>query len=296
MTNFLEIVRKNLDDLNLKYNVSICIKDFVGFTGASPDFAENLQPYLSHECSYCQLVKDNRIGRSRCLSMTKKLMMNCSITRATFFGACHAGMMEAVCPIIADNAVIGSVNVGMFPVKDELSGRIIHRISRLTGIDENSARSAYLSTAFADIHCLDEITPTIELISAYLSAVYLLRKTNPTAFAETEKTDKTIFEAILSYIEANFTNECSLSDIASYCHCSCSYISHLMKKNTGVGVRKYINKLRIEQARILLITTSVSINEISQLLGYSDVSHFTKTFIEFSNQSPIKFRKSNQKI
>ena len=61
----------------------------------------------------------------------------------------------------------------------------------------------------------------------------------------------------------------------------------------GITIMNYAKKIRIERAKVLLLTTNESILEIALTLGFHDQSHFYKVFKSFTGMSPSKYRNTN---
>ncbi|MBQ7900963.1 MAG: helix-turn-helix transcriptional regulator [Clostridia bacterium] len=82
-----------------------------------------------------------------------------------------------------------------------------------------------------------------------------------------------------------------MKDICDEFHCSPSYVSHFFKKNKGITIKGYVNNLRIENAKQLLKSTGLSIDEISFAVGFGDISYFSKVFKAHVGLSPTEYRK-----
>ncbi|WP_161841555.1 AraC family transcriptional regulator [Candidatus Enterococcus huntleyi] len=95
---------------------------------------------------------------------------------------------------------------------------------------------------------------------------------------------------ILSYIEKNYTTV-SLSSLAAHFHYNSSYLSNFIKENIGLSFSQIITNIRMENAKIYLTTTNLSIADIAGGLGYGSVDHFSRTFKKFNNITPSKYRK-----
>ena len=57
-----------------------------------------------------------------------------------------------------------------------------------------------------------------------------------------------------------------------------------------MNLREYINQLRIEEAKRLLISTSMSISEIASYVGYYNISYFSTVFHKLVGVSPFDWR------
>lgn len=70
----------------------------------------------------------------------------------------------------------------------------------------------------------------------------------------------------------------TLDDMARAVNLTSFHFCHLFKAETGRSPAKYLKALRLERARELLETTSLSVKEIRALIGLNDESHFARDF------------------
>ena len=94
----------------------------------------------------------------------------------------------------------------------------------------------------------------------------------------------------LEFVDKNYTREISLEEIASTLDMNREYFCRLFKKTLGETFVDYTNLLRISCAEELLISSQKSISEISDELGFSSVSYFTRVFKNITNLTPATFR------
>lgn len=95
------------------------------------------------------------------------------------------------------------------------------------------------------------------------------------------------------FIRANITKEISLSDVAGRVGYTEYYFARKFYKETGSKVQEYMKEVKIEYAKIQLLTTSKGIQEISDSLNFSNRNYFSKVFREIVGVTPAAFR--NQK-
>lgn len=100
---------------------------------------------------------------------------------------------------------------------------------------------------------------------------------------------------VASYIMSHAENVKSLDDLSKRFYISKPYLSRIFKEVTGFTVSEYINIHRIQKAQQLLLETDLSITEISALLGYESITYFEKVFSNFTETSPLKYRKKYKK-
>lgn len=93
------------------------------------------------------------------------------------------------------------------------------------------------------------------------------------------------------YIQSHYSEQITLEEVSDAVGLSVSYFSTLFKKETGEGFAKYLIYVRMEQARILLRETNLSVADICRQVGYNDLKHFTHTFEKATGLRPGTYRK-----
>ncbi len=83
-------------------------------------------------------------------------------------------------------------------------------------------------------------------------------------------------------------------ELAAMVHISPGHLGRVFKKETGMSISSYITKKRIAVAKQLLTKTSLSITRISERVGISYSSYFTKVFREQTGLTPQEYRQRNQ--
>ncbi len=97
---------------------------------------------------------------------------------------------------------------------------------------------------------------------------------------------------VITFITANFKNKLCIDELAKSCKLSSSHFLRLFKEHTGMPPLAYQQVLRIEHAKVSLVTTQYTISEIAEQTGYSDPLYFSRVFKKFTGVSPMKYRKN----
>lgn len=93
------------------------------------------------------------------------------------------------------------------------------------------------------------------------------------------------------YLQEHLAEEISLSVLADEFHLSTQYISQLFKSEIGVNFLTYLTNIRMENAKKLLLATSLPISDISERSGYGDYRVFTKAFKKSEGVTPSQYRR-----
>lgn len=104
--------------------------------------------------------------------------------------------------------------------------------------------------------------------------------------AETESSLHNITE----YIDRHAGEPLRVKDLSDMCHMSYSHFAKCFKELYGRSCKDYIELIKIEKGEELLLFTDSPLSQISQELGYSDCSHFIRTFRKWKNATPAQFR------
>ncbi len=100
--------------------------------------------------------------------------------------------------------------------------------------------------------------------------------------------------SITNYIKHHITEPINITKLAKDLFISRTYLATKFKNETNMTLSNYYLKMKIDEAKNLLIYTNKSLNQISSYLGFSSQSHFTNTFKKYTNESPNEFRKERE--
>ncbi|MBW4642531.1 MAG: response regulator [Goleter apudmare HA4340-LM2] len=103
-------------------------------------------------------------------------------------------------------------------------------------------------------------------------------------------------QEVFDYIEANYRQGITLSDVAEAVGYSPAYLTHRVAKQTGDTVNGWIVRRRMAAARPLLMDTSQTIEQIALALGYQNACHFSRQFRQHHGLSPKNWRKQHQPL
>lgn len=96
----------------------------------------------------------------------------------------------------------------------------------------------------------------------------------------------------IDYINNNFhENHLTLELVSKETGISQARISESIQKQFSCNFKSYINGLRINESKRLLIKTELNIGEIAYKVGFNNQSHFNRVFKSMENKSPTEFRK-----
>lgn len=92
------------------------------------------------------------------------------------------------------------------------------------------------------------------------------------------------------FIHQHQTEEISLGQVAKAVNTSTFYFCKMFKKITGLNFTEYVSRVRIENAKNLLLNPNLRVSEIAYEVGFQSLTHFNRVFKKIAGQSPTDYR------
>lgn len=97
----------------------------------------------------------------------------------------------------------------------------------------------------------------------------------------------------LKYIEGNLGSKIAVREIADCLALSTSYFARAFKESLGSSPGAYIAARRVERAKLMMASTRVKLAEIALACGFTDQSHFTRSFRRAVGMTPGLWRRTS---
>lgn len=153
-----------------------------------------------------------------------------------------------------------------------------------------AAESEEIKTLFESLiteHSINGGKKTNTEKGVLLTILYTLGKL--TSKTSTHRQNEWIRNAVL-YINEHYAESFSNTFLANMCNLSLGRFEHIFKTELGVSPGAYRQRLRIENAKSLLFSTTLSVFEISRLVGFTDQLYFSRIFKSKTGVSPVEYR------
>ena len=108
---------------------------------------------------------------------------------------------------------------------------------------------------------------------------------------ESENDSRDEVFAVKNYIYTHYSEDLNLETLAEKVFLSSGYLSFIFKKETGMNLNRFIRVFRMEKAKEFLNTTNMKVAQISEKVGFANVSYFCRSFREYYGISPESYRK-----
>jgi PAS domain S-box-containing protein len=111
---------------------------------------------------------------------------------------------------------------------------------------------------------------------------------------ELQTTSRPSLTKVFRFIETNYRNPISLREVAQAVGYSSAYLTNLVQQETGRTVLQWITEYRMAEARLLLLKTNQSVNQIAVAVGYQGTEHFIRQFRKLHNTTPNAWRNEHR--
>ncbi|MGG7141976.1 response regulator transcription factor [Clostridium nigeriense] len=99
---------------------------------------------------------------------------------------------------------------------------------------------------------------------------------------------------IVKYIETNYYKDLKLETLAEIFNYNSAYLGKIFKSYTGESFNTYLDKLRIEEGKKLLVEKNLKVYEVCKLIGYKNIDYFHSKFKKYVGVSPLNYKKQKE--
>ena len=137
-----------------------------------------------------------------------------------------------------------------------------------------------------------------EKINALFSELFIetIRLFSPSVHTEEKKaTGSETLMLVKSYIDRHYAENLNLDLLTQISYMQKSHFLHSFKRQFQISPMKYLNLIRIENAKRMLLTSEKNISEIAREVGYNTSSYFSEMFLKEAGESPTAYRRRVKK-
>lgn len=262
--------------------------EFLAIDSTSKSLTEIPQCHL--EQCFCQRLA-KRLGISISYNhIYKQCDISTNINRQIIY-ECPFGLSNIIVPIFDNNQLIGALQAGPILTKtpeNYMKDKIRPRWN-LHPDDEKALIKELKEYPQGDNNYVIAIS---ELISNLIENNPRLKDTAAPDNSEPDEhqSGSDRIASIVDFITSNYEKDITLTDVAKYAYVNPSHLSREFNKKMNMNFRSYLNSVRIEKAKELLVKTDLSLAEIGSMVGFADQSYFNKIFRKQEELTPGQYR------
>lgn len=147
----------------------------------------------------------------------------------------------------------------------------------------------------ADKHALEKVLSASWFVTSESDVSGVLKEVSA-ALRETQNGEESkqslLTSNVLEYIRLHGADKLGLNEVANKFYVSTTYLSALIRKETGVTFHEHVLKAKMEIARGMLSDPRILVDEVASAIGYSNYVSFYNTFKRMEHMTPTEYRKS----
>ena len=135
----------------------------------------------------------------------------------------------------------------------------------------------------------EHIPGYMQMIVTYLYQLFLTLADEGTISTVSSAPDALIFGKAIGYLNSHLNRQPTIAEIARFCNVSEASLKRTFDKYAGMGVHKYLLKLKIKAAMELL-QDGEGVTSVAEKVGFGSQSYFSKAFKRETGQNPTEFK------
>lgn len=259
------------------------LQDFYNATGVNLSLLrEDFTPFCDNPRppnSYCGMIHSTQESSKACMFSDIKLLEKCKASRRTETHICHAGLVDVAVPILYQDSVLGYIILGQMKNDEDFSAVKDYILS--LGLEQKTMESMYKELPLFDLDRVKSVSHIAEMLAKHILFENIL---SPSLNSSIERAR--------DFIENNLEKDLSIRLISKKTGISKSVLYKNFHTYFNCTVTEFINMKRVERSVELLSDRELSIEEISQAVGFSSASYFSRIFKKQKGIAPLKFRKA----
>jgi len=170
-------------------------------------------------------------------------------------------------------------------LKHEIINRLYALINAIA--DEHEKRKEIMTLKITIPAQITQAERWDDLVLIVNNTTKLLREVTTTF----RKDNSDVLTLIYEYVQENYHQDISLQTLSEKYHFSYSYLSTIFTEKYGINFTKYLKKVRINHAKLLLKESNLSLSDIGQQTGFTELGYFSRVFKEETGLTPSQYRK-----
>jgi AraC-like DNA-binding protein len=238
------------------------------------------------ENAFCAMLATRSRACAACLQTQQRLAETAQNEAQTV--TCAVGLCDTAVPVRMGDQLIGFLHTGQIfrrkptPVQFDKTATLVE--SWGVQADREAMKEAYFGTRVLTPRQHDSVVKLLTIFAQHLSMV------SNQILVQQNHAEPPVITRAKDFIKQHQTEDLSLGQVAKAVNTSTFYFCKMFKKVTGLNFTDYLSRIRIENAKNLLLNPNLRISEIAYEVGFQSLTHFNRVFKRIVGQSPTEYR------
>ena len=232
---------------------------------------------------FCSTIQKYDAELSKCLECDSDACKRVERSGKALIYKCRHGLVEIICPLYNFGTLTGYLMMGQV-ADDTLDLNKLKETLSLYTQNPLEAKRIIDSTTVVSGDMLSAYVKIMTICAEYMTLTNIVTSASPK-----------LPELAKIYIHEHFSDRLTIQEICKALGCSKSALLTAFKKEYSTTVSSYICDVRIEEAKRMLATSSISLSRIAEDTGFYDQSYFSKVFLLKTGVTPSEYRRALKK-
>ncbi len=265
-------------------NIHVCIHDVSGILEQETLKIDSF--FKRHSKPFCDAAKSTEKGYNTCIAC-KDASNHRAALGEDFSRHCPFGIYEIIRPVNIGGKIRCIIYLGNLTTSPaELREYVMHAC-KSTGVLQNTIEPHINATEL--IRDENYYSRLADFIRDFIINLY----TYDSAEKSTHDSHHWCVKRAIEYVQENYSQNMTLSSLASLYFINEKYLGRIFKKHTGKTFHEYITDIRLEKA-IHKLSIGTSIASIANDCGFQNVTYFNRCFKKKYGISPTQYRKAQK--
>jgi AraC-like DNA-binding protein len=234
----------------------------------------------AQSCLFCRRVR-NQLKMARfCRECDDHNFQRAATSRTLVSYHCHAGLLEAIYPVVVYERLIGYIMMGQCRTGESMNRKILEAWRRRFG-ESAGIENAFLLIPMMAGGKVESLLRFFRLIVQYIIDNNLVKVTNNVSV-----------DIVAEFIRKNVHRKIALKQAADLIGRSPTTLTHLIKKTAGKSFKRLCLEIKLNEAEKLLKTMpGCTVAEAAQRTGFDDQFYFSRVFTKYKKVCPSALKK-----
>lgn len=258
------------------------LQDFSNACGINIIVVDNdfrpLNKKWSKNNQYCYTIQSTPYGNHACRCSDHNLFLKCRASKKAELQICHAGLVDVAVPIIFNDDILAYIILGQMKKSDDFS-QVAEHLTNLP-IDRKKMENLYQDLPIFDAERISSTANIATMVAKYIMLENVLKPES-----------NFVIEKATSFIDKNLGDDLSIAILSKSLNICRSTLYKNFEAKFKCTPGEYIKQKRIEKAKQLLLDPELSVERISEQVGFSSGAYFSHVFKSLTGLSPLNYRK-----
>ncbi len=274
--------------MNINYDIKRLdeiLNDFsnacgINIIAVDKDFSPLDKKWTKHN-RYCQTIQSSPCGDNACLLSDRTLFERCRASGKAEMQICHAGLVDVAVPIVFNDDILAYIILGQMRKSEDFSS--VSKYLEHLPVDRAEMEKLYDDLPLFDAARIESIANIATMVAKYIMLEDVLKPEI-----------NLIIERATDHIDKNLGGDLSIESLSRELNICRSALYKNFEAKFSCTPGEYIKKRRIEKSKEYLLSSALSIEDISEQVGFSSGAYFSHVFKELEGISPLRFRKTKE--